>query len=174
MRHGKSLILWPKRAAVGEHGLESRWGHPRRTVVGRVMSLPIRAGLVALAVTLLVTGLAIAGEPAQGRATPAAAPAPTTLDLGSLEKRLRETRAIGVFTKLSLKNKVDDLLEEFRAYHEGRGEMPLADLRERFDLLVLKVLSLVQKGDPPLARDIAASREALWRLLADPAKFENL
>jgi hypothetical protein len=35
-------------------------------------------------------------------------------------------------------------------------------------------LSLLQDKDPALARDIAASRAALWNLLADPAKFANL
>jgi hypothetical protein len=79
-----------------------------------------------------------------------------------------------VFTKLSLKNQVDDLLEQLAAFHEGRGRTPFAKLRESYDLLLLKVLSLLQDKDPALARDIAASREALWNLLADPAKFANL
>jgi hypothetical protein len=38
----------------------------------------------------------------------------------------------------------------------------------------MKVLSLLQDVDAPLARDIAASREALWGLLADPVKFATL
>ena len=70
------------------------------------------------------------------------------LDLTSLEKRLRETNAIGVFTKLSLKNQVDDLLERFRTFHEGRGGTTLAKLRESYDLLVLKAMSLLQDKDP--------------------------
>ena len=105
---------------------------------------------------------------------PGAPEGPPALDLTSLEKRLRETQAIGVFTKLSLKNQVDDLLERLAAFHEGRGQTPLAKLRESYDLLLLKVLLLLQDKDPALARDIASSREALWNLLADPAKFANL
>lgn len=96
------------------------------------------------------------------------------VDLTSLEKRLRDTTAIGVFTKLALKNEVDDLLARFRAFHAGRGGTTLATLRENFDLLVLKVISLLQDKDPPLARDISTSCEALWNLLADPAKFKTL
>jgi len=92
----------------------------------------------------------------------------------SLEKRLRDTTAIGVFTKLALKNEVDDLLTRFREFHAGRGGTTLAKLRENFDFLVLKVISLLQDKDPPLARDISTSREALWNLLADPAKFKSL
>jgi len=59
--------------------------------------------------------------------------------------------------------------------HSTRGAArPLAKLRESYDLLLLKVLSLLQDKDAALARDIAASREGLWNLLADPAKFANL
>lgn len=110
-------------------------------------------------------------------ATPPPAPAqpkPPVLDLSALEKRLRDTSAIGTFTKLSLKNQVDDLLEQFAAFHGGQSQVKLTTLREGFDLLLLKVLSLLQDKDPALARDIGASREALWNLLADPAKFANL
>jgi len=95
-------------------------------------------------------------------------------DLTSLEKRLRDTSAIGVFTKLSLKNEVDDLLERFRTFHEGRGGTTLAKLRENYDLLVLKVVALLQDKDSALARDISTSREALWNLLQDPVKFKTL
>ena len=74
---------------------------------------------------------------------PAESPTPaTTLDLGSLEKRLRETTATGVFTKLSLKNQVDDLLDEFREFHKTHDPSMLTRLRQAYDLLLLKVLSL--------------------------------
>jgi hypothetical protein len=102
------------------------------------------------------------------------APAPPPLDLAGLEKRLRDTSAIGVFTKLSLKNQVDDLIAAFKAYHEQRGTVKLDELRERYNGLMLKVLSLLQRDDPPLARDLSASREALWAVLVDPAKFAKV
>ncbi len=96
------------------------------------------------------------------------------LDLETLEKRLRETNAIGVFTKITLKNQVDDLLDQFRAYYKGQTKTSLAELRQAYDMLLLKVLSLLQDGDPPLARVIVTSREAIWGILADPAKFATL
>jgi outer membrane biosynthesis protein TonB len=102
-------------------------------------------------------------------ATPQPSAAP--LDLKSLETRLRQTTAIGVFTKLSLKNQVDDLLEKFRAYHKRQGAATLAELRRNYDMLLLKVLSLLQDSDPPLARDIVRSRAAIWGILEDPKKF---
>ena len=68
---------------------------------------------------------------------------------------------------------VDDLLTQFRAFHqEGAGV--LTELREKYSLLLLKVLALLQAGDPVLARAVAASREAIWALLEDPAKFATL
>ena len=96
------------------------------------------------------------------------------LDLALLEQRLRETEAIGVFTKIALKNQVDDLLNKFRAYYQGRTRTSLAELRQPYDMLLLKVLSLLQDGDPGLARAIVASREAIWGMLADPNKFATL
>jgi len=105
--------------------------------------------------------------PAPVASRPPAAP----LDLKSLETRLRQTRAIGVMTKLSLKNQVDDLLARFRAYHKRQATTTLAELRRSYDMLLLKVLSLLQDSDPPLARDIVKSRAAIWSILEDPRKF---
>lgn len=96
------------------------------------------------------------------------------LDLAALETRLTQTKAIGVFTKITLKNQVDDLLNQFRAHYQGRAKTTLVELRQPFDRLLLKVLSLLQDGDPELARAIVASREALWLTLADPAIFATL
>ena len=87
-------------------------------------------------------------------ASPEKSPAEATLDLPLLEKRLRETGAIGVFTKIALKNQVDDLLNKFRAYYQGKARTTLADLRQPYDMLLLKVLSLLQDSDPALARSI--------------------
>jgi len=102
------------------------------------------------------------------QATQKAAP---PLDLTSLETRLKETEAIGVMTKIALKNQVDDLLDQFRAFYAGKLKTTLAELRRPYDLLVLKVLSLLQDSDPSLAAAIVASREAIWGILSDPVKF---
>jgi hypothetical protein len=104
-------------------------------------------------------------------AKPQAAP---PLDMKSLETRLKETKAIGVMTKIALKNQVDDLLDQFRAYYQGKLKITLAELRRPYDLLVLKVLSLLQDSDPTLAAAIVASREAIWSILADPVKFATI
>lgn len=111
---------------------------------------------------------------------PIVAPAPVArkleppLDVAALKMRLRETRAIGAFAKLALSNQMDDLVQEFRSLHLGGQSTSVTRLRQRYDLLVLKVLVLIQDGDPPLARTIAGSREAIWSILADPEQFKSV
>ncbi len=96
------------------------------------------------------------------------------LDLDLLEQRLRETKAIGVFTKLALKNQVDDLLDKFRDFYQGRSNTSLAQLRQPYEMLILKVLALLQDSDPALARDLVESREAIWKVLSDREKFTSI
>jgi hypothetical protein len=119
-------------------------------------------------------GAAAAPPSAKAAPAPAAKPATPPLDLKALETELKETKAIGVMTKLSLKNQVDDLLSQFRAFYQGKLKTTLAELRRPFDLLVLKLLSLLQDSDPALAAAIVASREAIWGILSDRTKFASL
>ena len=110
------------------------------------------------------------------KATPPSTSAPQAqpLDLATLEQRLKDTRAIGLFTKLSLKNQVDDLLSQFKAFHGGKVPPSLSELHQRYDLVLMKVLSLLQDGDPALAKAISSSRDAIWGILSDPQKFATL
>ena len=96
------------------------------------------------------------------------------LDLTSLEQRLRETHAIGVFTKLSLKNQVDDLLGQFRAFYAGQGGLTLGALRHSYELLLMKVVTLLQDADPGLATAVSSSREPIWAILSDRDRFNKL
>jgi hypothetical protein len=112
--------------------------------------------------------------PAQKSGPAPARTAASTLDLDALEQRLKDTDAIGVFTKIALKNQVDDLLKRFKAYHESDGKAALAQLRQSYDQLLLKVNDVLKNGDPSLASEIMGSREAIWSLLSDPVKFAKL
>jgi hypothetical protein len=96
------------------------------------------------------------------------------LDLDALETQLKQTKAIGVFTKLTLKNQVDDLLDKFRKHHAGKPTPTITELRRSYDLLMMKVLSLLQDHDQKLASDIVSSRERIWGLLIDPKAFAAL
>ncbi len=114
-------------------------------------------------------------QPRKNQNPPPAAKNPEPkLDVASLIARLRDTDAIGVFTKLALKNNVDDLMQQFRAHYQGGQKTSVASLRQPYDMLVLKVLAVVQEKDPTLAHTISASREAIWGILADRNKFNAL
>ncbi|NND43828.1 MAG: hypothetical protein HKN58_00795 [Xanthomonadales bacterium] len=117
--------------------------------------------------------------PSTSPATKPDSPAPEAakkpqMDLDSLESRLRQTKAIGVFTKLELKSQVNDLLKDVENYHRNRNAMSLTQLEEHFNLLVMKLLVLLEKEDPQLHRDIARARPALWSTLADPVEFSSM
>jgi hypothetical protein len=70
--------------------------------------------------------------------------------------------------------RVDAVHDRMREGAQGKGGTNLAALRQSYDLLIMKVLSLLQDSDAALARDIVTSREGIWSLLADPAKFATL
>ena len=112
-----------------------------------------------------------AATPVAARPAPAA---PATLDLTALKEQLKATKAIGVFTKISLKNQVDDLMDQFRGYYQGKARTTMPELRRSYDLLMMKVLSLLQDSDQKLASEIVSSREAIWALLSDQKKFATL
>jgi hypothetical protein len=115
-----------------------------------------------------------AGQTAPRAAALPATPSATELDLDALKEELKSTKAIGVFTKLTLKNQVDDLLDRFRDHYAGNAKITMAELRRSYDMLMMKVLSLVQDRDQKLASNIVASREVIWGLLSDRKKFAAL
>jgi len=100
--------------------------------------------------------------------------APRMLDLNALEAQLRATMAIGLFTKISLENQIDELMKQFRDHYEGKTTGTMTELRWSYDLLIMKVLSLLQDTDQMLASAIVSSREAIWVLLSDQNTFANL
>jgi hypothetical protein len=110
--------------------------------------------------------------PADAAPVPAAKALEPPLDVAALKLRLRNTKAIGVFAKLALSNQVDDLMQQFRAHYLSGQNASVASLRQPFDMLILKVLALIQDSDPSLAKTISGSREAIWGILADPVKFD--
>jgi hypothetical protein len=116
----------------------------------------------------------VAKAPAPPIAQAPKSAAAVTLDLNGLKQQLKETKAIGLFTKIALKNQVDDLLDQFRKYYQGKSKIDMMELRRSYNLLLMKVLSLLQNKDDKLASAIASSREAIWGLLSDPKKFANL
>ena len=138
------------------------------------MSQPAAPAAAAAAAAAASPAPAPAASASAAAAAAPATAAPSSLDLKGLKQQLEETKAIGIFSKLSLKNQVDDLLTQFRDHYQGKGQITMAQLRRSYDLLLMKVLSLIQDGDQQLASVIVASREAIWGLLADQQKFSTL
>jgi len=150
------------------------------TAAGARSTVAVQSGVIPASPAAKASAAANAKAPvAQPPKKESAAPevakkSPPTLDLASLEQRLKGTSAIGVLSKIALKNQVDDLLAQFRAFYQGKVKTTLAEPRRPYDLLLLKVLSLLQDSDPELASAIVASREAIWGILADPKKFATI
>jgi hypothetical protein len=96
------------------------------------------------------------------------------VDLDDLIKRIRDTQAIGSFKKLSLKREIDGLKRDLKMFHGGTGRSSLEELHQRYDALVHRLVDLVVKEDPALARDISRSQDPLWAELADAREFNSL
>lgn len=92
----------------------------------------------------------------------------------ALTNQLKATKAIGVFTKISLKTQVDDLMRKFSDYYQGKPNITMPELRRSYDVLITKVMSLLQESDKQLAAEVVSSREAIWALLSDRKKFAAL
>jgi hypothetical protein len=131
-----------------------------------------RCACVAGALGAMYGSPSIADPAADETAIAAAQPHGYHLSLSTLERRVRETRAISVLQKLALQQDVDDLLVRFRAAHRS-GHPQFAGLRRPYDTLLTNIQSLLRR-DPQLASEIAASREAIWEVLVDRTKFASL
>jgi hypothetical protein len=165
--------LAPESAApVASAAVDTPEAHARGTSVARTSSPPGKGTVKSPAAPAAPAAPSIPAPVAA--AIPRNDQAPPTLDLAALEARLRGTKAIGMFTKIAIKNQVDDLLDQFREHYSGRVKTSLVALRQPYDRLILKVLALLQDGDPDLARAVVASREPMWDFLADPARFATL
>ena len=92
--------------------------------------------------------------------------------LDDLEDGLRSSDAIGIAAKLSLKARIDSLVDEFRHFHQGQSELAIQALETRFETLLQDTLGLVRSGDPSLFIQISSAREELWVTLSDPDLFE--
>ncbi|WP_231368582.1 hypothetical protein [Mariprofundus ferrooxydans] len=128
---------------------------------------------------LLAATVAVAGEQAgQSEVATAAvqqlakvhqaqSQADTVANVQVLEDRLKNTRAIGIFTKLAIRNDIMDLVDEIRAYRkQARLQSRLKEIRSSFDGLILKIMALLE-DDPALSRDLYTNRELLWNSLLE-------
>jgi len=88
-------------------------------------------------------------------------------DVEALKDRLKNTRAIGIFTKLAIRSDIMDLVTEIAMYRK-QSLLPerMPQVRSSFEGLILKIMALLE-GDPALSRDLYTNRELLWKNLLE-------
>lgn len=96
-------------------------------------------------------------------------------DLEALVDRISHSKALGFLTKLSLKLDIDGFLKMVQEYHDkGGAEDSLEQLHERYDVMVHKLVVLLQDEDEELVKSIDEGRDKLWVMLADAKKFAGM
>lgn len=88
-------------------------------------------------------------------------------NLDMLIARLKETDALGVFTKLALKGDVEEIIEMAHEYKSLTALTELQSVREQFDGLVLKTITLLNDKDPDLAADMYQARDLVWQSILE-------
>ena len=89
------------------------------------------------------------------------------VDLDTLKLRLKSSKAIGLFTKLEIRNDIVGLVDDIHRYRkQDLLEVKLAEVRSSFDSLLLKMVDLL-KSDPMLSRDLYTGREHIWESLLE-------
>jgi len=89
-----------------------------------------------------------------------------SFDMDALIEQIKQSHAIGMFTKLALRSDALDMIDLIKAYRQKANSMSLDEVRARFDGLFLKVLALLD-DDPVLSRKISMSREGIWNSLLE-------
>ncbi len=131
----------------------------------------LRIALLAVSLVASYSGVAWCRSPSSAEGASAAPSAVAQkAKAEELTNRLRHTKAIGVFTKLSIKKHVDKFVDDFHAYQQGRAPTGLGQLRQSFNHLVHWIASLVRPRDPRLSSDIQGARELLWGALTGRAR----
>ncbi len=89
------------------------------------------------------------------------------IDVKVLEERLKDTDAIGFFTKLAIRNDIVDLMDKIKKYRKSSMlKVKIKEIRSSFDGLLLKIIALLE-GDPKLSRDLYVGRESIWESLLE-------
>ena len=90
-----------------------------------------------------------------------------TINMEVLTKRLKDTKAIGLFTKLAIRNDVTDLVDNVKRYRKkSLLATKIKEIRESFEGLLMKIVALLEE-DPELSRDLYVGRESIWKSLLE-------
>lgn len=163
---------WMRRPATRKPSAVLRGG-------GHWLSAGMMTLYLVLVLVLVLVLSARAGHAAVTELSKARSDCPETaaeviVDLDLLEDLLKETKAVGVMTKLKLKGEITKLLKKVDAYHDGKSRLTMAQIREQYDLLYMKVVSLLQGKDDDLHHQLCNSWDQIWSTLEDPEQFKKL
>ncbi len=92
-------------------------------------------------------------------------------DLGALETKIRDTDAIGLFSKISLRYEIWSLIDEMARLHEGKSTVRLDKQKQNFERLIDSAVVMLRQGDISLAEEVEGSRDAFWQILKSPEKL---
>ena len=95
------------------------------------------------------------------------------VDLQILGDMLADTKAIGLFTKLSLKKDIDKVLLRLKKFHGGKSKFTLEQLEEQYDLLLIKIAIHLQDNDLALHKHLCNAWLEIWEELRDFDRFHK-
>jgi hypothetical protein len=96
------------------------------------------------------------------------------LDLQMLSGALRDTKAVGTMTKIRLKSDINKVLKRLENWHAGKTKFTLDELEEQYNLLLMKIATLINDRDQVLHQQICNSWVGLWLDLKDPDSFRKI
>jgi hypothetical protein len=96
------------------------------------------------------------------------------LDLQMLSGALRDTKAVGTMTKIRLKSDINMVLTRLENWHAGKTKFTLDELEEQYNLLLMKIATLINDRDQVLHQQICNSWVGLWLDLKDPDSFRKI
>lgn len=96
------------------------------------------------------------------------------VDLHTLAEGLKNSGAVGLVEKLRLKSAIDQLIDRFKAYHQGGRGFTLPQLQEQYDLLMMRIARQLQDKDLPLHGQLCNAWGSIWTALQDRDRFAEM
>jgi len=147
-----------------ESAAEKNLGRP-------VVSRKVPAAMAAFLMTLVIaTGPATGSDQFASLEVPSYGTLSEGLDLGSLEAKIRNTDAMDLFAKISLKSELSSLMDEVARCQLTKNAAGLKQQRARLEKLIDETVALLRKGDVSLADEVNRSRDAVWSFLNRPER----
>lgn len=93
------------------------------------------------------------------------------ISIEAMQKMLRRAEGIGLWTKIKLERRINRFTEDFYWYHKGANGKSLLQMRERFNALHSRVVTLLQARNPGMSKQFSDARDVLWFAYRNPGAF---